>query len=179
MSDKPYSIQTPRLILRRWQSSDRPALTNLLQNPETMKFSVDGAHDEAQINAWMAASRQHWGTLSAMGHWAIERQDTHDVIGYTKLIDADGVTAEYEVELGIRLLPTGWGQGFAYEATHHAIQDLFEKTRKTRVLGIVDPNNKASVRLLKRLGMVREGEIMFPEYDYPDDLYAVEKGALS
>lgn len=40
-------------------------------------------------------------------------------------------------------------------------------------VAIVDPNNQQSVRVLEKVGMTYEPEVMFDGYDYPDHRYVV------
>ncbi|MEO0394316.1 MAG: GNAT family N-acetyltransferase [Pseudomonadota bacterium] len=139
-------IKTERLIIRRWCAGDRAALGQLLQNPETMAFSLVGVHDDAAIDAWLVQSQQSHNQTTdiaghaqatGLGHWAIvlanqSHTNTAAPFGYVKLIEVPDLTGVHEVELGIRLLPSGWGQGFAFEACAAVIAQLWATTGKAR-----------------------------------------------
>jgi RimJ/RimL family protein N-acetyltransferase len=60
------------------------------------------------------------------------------------------------------LLPAYWGNGLAFEAAlatvRHGAQDL----RLKRVIGVVSPGNRSSIRVLEKLGM--RFERMYPMY---------------
>ncbi len=60
-------------------------------------------------------------------------------------------------ELGFSLRRASWGKGFAGEAARLGIEFAFEQLDLRRVEADVDPRNRASVRLLERLGFAREG----------------------
>ena len=58
-----------------------------------------------------------------------------------------------DVELLYGLKPTHWGKGYATEASRAVLKRAFEAHKLEQVLAITDFPNKASVRLMERLGM--------------------------
>lgn len=80
--------------------------------------------------------------------------------------------AENEAELGFRLAQASWGQGFGPEAAKAMIAHASGLAGVTRVVAIVDPHNRQSVRVLGKAGMTYLTDVMFPGYDYPDHKYA-------
>ena len=67
-----------------------------------------------------------------------------------------------------------WGRGFGSEAAAAALDLGLRAPRLSRIIAIIDPHNGASIRIARKIGMRFEREIMFPEYAYPDHLYAVQ-----
>jgi aminoglycoside 6'-N-acetyltransferase len=55
-------------------------------------------------------------------------------------------------EAGFTLAPSAQGRGVATAAVREALRLLFEGSPVSRVLGITDARNTASIRLLERLG---------------------------
>lgn len=78
-----------------------------------------------------------------------------------------------DAELGVRLAKRHWTRGYASEAATGLIEFAFRDEAISRIIGIVDPNNHRSVRMLGKLGMVFERDIEFDGYDHPDHLYAL------
>ncbi len=77
-----------------------------------------------------------------------------------------------EVDLGYRFLPEYWGQGLATEASRAALQYGFEVIGLKRVIGLVMPENVASIRVLEKVGMQYEKSV---RYDGdPVELYAID-----
>ncbi|MBI1832817.1 MAG: GNAT family N-acetyltransferase, partial [Planctomycetes bacterium] len=72
------------------------------------------------------------------------------VIGFAglKLLDDLG-----EVDIGYRFLPAYWGQGLATETCRPIIEYGFTQLKLARILGLVDLENVASVRVLEKLGL--------------------------
>ena len=90
----------------------------------------------------------------------------------------EGRTAEREAELGFRLVRRSWGRGYATEAAQAVVVDAFGADKVDRLIGIVDPHNGASVRVLQKLGMSYARPISFEGYDYPDHLYVLDRPGL-
>jgi RimJ/RimL family protein N-acetyltransferase len=56
--------------------------------------------------------------------------------------------------------PSYWGQGYATEAAHGLLAFGFGELRLHRIWADCDPANLASVRVLEKLGMRREGHLI-------------------
>jgi [ribosomal protein S5]-alanine N-acetyltransferase len=68
-------------------------------------------------------------------------------------VDRNNVTAA----LGYGVSRACWGRGVASEAARAAVNYGFEAFGLAKVWARADPRNGASVRVLEKLGMVREG----------------------
>ena len=64
-----------------------------------------------------------------------------------------------EVDLGYRFLPAYWGVGLATEAGEAVLRYGFERLGLRRVIGLVMPENTASIRVLEKLGLRFDGLI--------------------
>ncbi len=87
--------------------------------------------------------------------WAIERASTHEMIGTCSLFNADAVSKH--AELGFGLHRPFWGHGYMTEAARAAVDCGFDRLRLHRIEAEIDPRNRASARVLERLGFVKEG----------------------
>ena len=84
-------------------------------------------------------------------NWALHRKTADEYVG---LVQAT-VHADRTVQLAYQLFPPCWGRGYATEACRRVLQLLFGPYRVTQVLAEVDTRNRASIRLLERLGFER------------------------
>src|SRR5262249_58043580 len=84
------------------------------------------------------------------GRWACVHKQGGAVIGFAGLKHLDDLG---EVDIGYRLLPAYWGAGLATEACRAVLDHGFASLRLGRVIGLVDPRNVASVRVLEKLGL--------------------------
>jgi RimJ/RimL family protein N-acetyltransferase len=78
-----------------------------------------------------------------------------------------------QAEIGFTIAPAHQGHGYATEAVGALIDYLFWQRAKHRVMACCDERNQASVRVLERLGMRREGhlrESTWAKGEWTDDL---------
>jgi ribosomal-protein-alanine N-acetyltransferase len=62
-------------------------------------------------------------------------------------------------EIGYDLLPEHWGRGLMTEALRPILRFGFEAMDLHRIEANIDPDNRASRRVLERLGFVREAHL--------------------
>ena len=163
-------IETQRLILREFQLEDVQQLAPILANPRVMEFSSTGIlsvlKTQAKILDFIASYRQY-----GFGKWAISFKQSNQLIGYCG-IAIEQIDNKDEREIGYRLDPKFWGQGLATEAASAAIRYGLEQLKFPYILGIVERENKASVRVLEKLGMQHQRETIFLGVEM--DVYSVE-----
>ncbi len=58
-----------------------------------------------------------------------------------------------ETDIGFRFLPQYWGKGIATEVSKEIIKYGFEVLKLERIIGIADPENIASCRVLEKIGL--------------------------
>ena len=75
-------------------------------------------------------------------------------------------------DVGFAFLAAFRGRGYAYESAAAVIAYARETLGLRRLVGIVDPANDRSVRLLEKLGMTREGTVRVSEGDKTNALFA-------
>ena len=78
-----------------------------------------------------------------------------------------------ECDIGFTISPGHQGGGYATEAVRLLLAYLFTTRGKHRVIAYCDPRNAASVALLQRLGMRREGHLRESTWatgEWTDDL---------
>ena len=168
-------LSTPRLTVRPFVEGDAPAMAEVLGDAEVMRFSMSGSLNDAAVADWVREQVGVYPRSPGFGRWAISETEGERAIGYIKLMQEEGLTAKHEAELGFRLARRSWGRGYATEATKAVVEDAFGAGRVDRIVGVVDPHNGASVRVLQKLGMSYARPITFAGYDYPDHLYILDK----
>jgi RimJ/RimL family protein N-acetyltransferase len=61
------------------------------------------------------------------------------------------------LEVGWTLRRDFWGRGYATEAAQVALDYAFDRLGQTRVISLIQPDNRASIAVALRLGMRFEG----------------------
>lgn len=162
-----FRIETPRLVLRDWREGDAEAFFEGTNTPAVMRW-LGGVMD---VDGRQALIDRVSGCRAAHGHcfWIVERKaegaNPAQVLGFCglKRADAPGSSVTGEMEVGWRLREDAWGQGYAKEAAHAAIDAAFDRFGAEEVVAITVIENTASWGLMKRLGMQRREDL-----DYPD-----------
>jgi len=139
-------IVTPRLRLRHARPDDLAAMHDILSDPRATRWWSTPPHGTLeQTRDWLEAMTA--GNAAGSDDFVIEREGL--VIGKAGFWRLP--------EVGYILHPDHWGLGLATEAVSVSVDHVF-RTRAVDVLTAdVDPENAASIRLLKRLGFVRTG----------------------
>lgn len=92
------------------------------------------------------------------GRWACVHRETQAVIGFCGLKYLADMDA---VDVGYRFLPEYWGQGLATEACVASLDFGFTVLRLRTIIGLVLPENTASIHVLEKAGMMFDGSFMY------------------
>ncbi len=169
------TVETPRLILRRWRDEDVPALAAVNADPEVMRWIGDGsALDEPQTRSRIEAMEQEW---EAKGHglFAVEVRATAQLAGFTGLsVPLFLPEILPAVEIGWRLGRSFWGRGLAIEAAAAVMRFGFRDRGLEEIVSIAQVGNDASERVMEKLGMrvARELEVA----DRPVRMHVLTRG---
>ncbi len=138
----PAEVRTRRLVLQKPQPADEDALLAIWTDPAYAFFALSGPATRADVHQWLAGPTR-WVALLG-----------DDVVGMVQLeVDA----AERTAALGYGLARQYRGLGLATEAARAVVDVGFGPLGLARIWARADPHNLASVRVLEKLGMRREG----------------------
>ena len=154
-------LETERLLLREFDEDDAAAFYPLGSDPAIIRYTGDPGGGlksvehalEVLRSRPLADYRKH-----GFGRWACVHKASGRLIGFAGLKYLDELG---EVDLGYRFLPAYWGAGLATEASRACVNHGFTRLRLGRILGLVDPANAASVRVLEKCGMTFVGMMEF------------------
>jgi RimJ/RimL family protein N-acetyltransferase len=159
------ALRTARLLLRRWRDDDVAAFAELSADPAVMQYLLPFA-DRAAMDAWVAASRKHWQDYG-FGLWVVELPDEAPMIGAVGLSNLRfSLPFAPAVEAVWRLARRYWGQGYACEAAQATIDDGFGRLGLNEVVAFTVPANRASRRVMEKLGMTRDPAEDF-DFEHP------------
>ncbi|MEM1255566.1 MAG: GNAT family N-acetyltransferase [Cyanobacteria bacterium P01_H01_bin.21] len=164
-------IEIQRLILRDFKPGDFEQLAPILADPRVMTYSRTGdilslSETKEKIQGYIDSYGEY-----GFGKWAVILKEHSQLIGYCG-IAVEPVDNKLERELGYRLDYRFWNQGIATEAAKAAVQYGFEQLKFLYILGIVERQNQASVRVLKKVGMQYQRQTVF--YGVTMDVYGIK-----
>ena len=141
-------LQTRRLVLREWQTTDADAYAAMTADPEVMLY-LGGVKDPEQSWRAMALHAGHWA-LRGYGNWVVERASDGEFLGRAGLWYPEGWLG---LEIGWTLTRNAWGSGYATEAARAAMDWAWTVLNAPRLISVIHPDNTASARVAERLGM--------------------------
>lgn len=88
------------------------------------------------------------------GFWGVRERDNGDLIGFCGF---RFVEPGEDVEILYGIDPRLWGRGYATEAARALLAWAFRETGLTRIFAGADAPNRASFRVMEKLGMRYDG----------------------
>src|SRR5262245_45166950 len=122
-------------------------MRRLATDPRVMRYiSTSAVWDDARIRRFVERQRRQ---LVDLGYclWKLVLKDGGEMIGFCGLQPLPGTD---ETEIGWWLVPEQWDRGLASEAAR-AIVAL--SMGPARIVAIAQPPNRASIRIMEKLGM--------------------------
>src|SRR6266849_3342817 len=142
-------METERLKLSPWGEDDIPSLRALSTDPEVVRYISDGVPwPEERIREFFERQRRLYAERGYC-MWRLSAGGG-ELIGFCG-IQPLGDTGE--IEIGWWLAKAYWGRGLATEAARCALSDAFERVGLRRVVAIAQEANRATTRIMEKLGM--------------------------
>ena len=156
------NLETERLLLRRVAESDYPEIMELRGNAETMKYiprplvtnkqeaidhfkMIDDKIKKNEGINWAITLKGNPKLIGIIGHYRIQPEN-------------------YRCEIGYMILPEYNGKGIVSEAVKVVLEYGFDDLQMHSIEGVIDPENKASERVLQKNGFVKEAHFIENEF---------------
>ncbi len=162
------TIETDRLLMRRWRDADRAPFAELNGDPDTLRFFPSTLTRE-QSDAFVDEIESRFDR-QGFGLWALEVVATGQFIGFAGLNAlVEGVPGASGMEIGWRLAKTAWHHGYATEAARTARDVAFGGVGLPEIWSITAVLNEPSIAVMRRIGMVEVGRFDHPKIavDHP------------
>ena len=164
------TLQTQRLVLRKFAPDDLDRVAELMSDPGFMKFSGGDVFTREQA----AASLERMLAAERAGRpsqFAVIVRETGLLIGYCGFF-VQNVDDKDEVEIGYRLDPSHWGRGLASEAAQAVRDHAFRDLKLPHVISLIHPDNAASIRVAEKNGMTLRKQTTWRSF--PTLIYQVD-----
>jgi RimJ/RimL family protein N-acetyltransferase len=163
-------VETERLILRKITVEDAAFVLRLVNEPSFVSNIGDkGVKNLDDAERFILDG--YWTNQERPGHgmFLVELKDGGKSIGvcgllYRKVLDV--------TDIGFAFLPEYWNRGFAYEAAEAILKYGRSTLGIDKIVGLTSPDNFASIKLLKKLGMEFEKTVKMADDDPGTVLYA-------
>lgn len=149
-------IETPRLLIRRFEARDLPTLHAYRNDQEVARYTGWREYDLDTLMQFILTMNQ--ATPDSVGDWfqlAVEVKATGTHIGDIGIHrQAD---EPHEAEIGYAFAQASQGQGYATEAVRAVVDFLFNHVGLHRITALIYADNPRSIALVERLGFRKEG----------------------
>ena len=159
------SIRTERLILRNWEECDRDLFHRINSDERVMEFFPfrrNRAQADAKMDEIRADIERH-----GFGFAAVEIAGTGQCIGFVGITRTDHLPffLQGTVEIGWRLAPEFWGNGYVVEAAQAWLAFGFETLALDEIVSFAVEANRRSTAVMQRIGMMAHPA---GDFDHPD-----------
>lgn len=147
-----HQLETDRLILRNWLASDYEPFYALNSDPEAMRYFplpyTRAQSDHLADKCQSLIQQRGWGL------WAVSKKEDEAFIGFVGLHTPNAnMPCSPCVEIGWRLLPQYWGNGFATEGAKKALEYAFNELALPEVVSFTSKTNQPSQAVMARVGL--------------------------
>ncbi len=150
-------IETERLVLRRFKSSDYISMyNNWASDDEVSKFLTWQTHTDTETSRKITESWVSSYEKDNYYQWAIAFKNEPDIpFGSIAVVSVGEDTLTFEI--GYCIGKKFWRKGITSEALSSVIDFLFDNTDVNRIEAVHDINNPNSGKVMKKCGMIFEG----------------------
>ena len=186
MADPNFYIETPRLVLTQFQPSCDAHCQFLLELFNSLAYlqncndwkvrtfeqartfietTTVKAYEEQGFGAYIVALKSQPNTPLT---GAPSCEDNLTYVGNVGIFQRKSLSAP---DLGYSFLPQFEGKGYATEAARAVLQYAREVLGKKDMIALTTEDNKASQRIMEKLGLVRWKTLAVPEWETPTLIY--------
>jgi RimJ/RimL family protein N-acetyltransferase len=174
------------MLLRPFTEADLGWLTALHGDPAVMRY-IDSPVPAAVVAAETLPTfmRENAELPAGLGHFAALREPGGEPLGWFGLVPPSSVALQRAatigldgvvsgaLEVGYRLFPRVWGQGYATEGTRALVRRAFTDFGAGHVVATTMSVNVASRRVLEKSGLTLAGTLLI---EWPDPIDGAEQG---
>lgn len=145
----PILPQSPRLLYAPFLPEDLPDYLAMSTHPDVMAHITGEPLSEAaateRYEKLLRDNAQHPNCCS----YRVVVRETQQFMGFGKVVWKEG----HNLEIGYAMMPEHWGKGYGTEIGKAMLDHALRIPKVRSVIGLIDPRNEASRRILLGLGM--------------------------
>jgi RimJ/RimL family protein N-acetyltransferase len=153
-------IETERLLLREITEDDAEFILELLNEPGWIRNIGDrGVRTIDDARRYIAdrfvAGYERFG----FGLYLVELKESGASAGMCGLVRRDSLE---DVDIGFAFLERFWSRGYAFESASAVMDYARNALGLKRIVAIVSPDNRGSIKVLEKIGLHFERMIKMP-----------------
>ena len=157
------SFRTPRMSAQRMRADHLAELCGFCSDERVMA-TLGGVRTPDATRIYLQAVVQHWED-HGFGFWIFHDAATGELVGRGGLrrFEIEGIR---EVEVAYAVVADRWGQGLATEMAEAAVDAAFRRLKLASVVAFALPSNKASRRVMEKVGFSYERDIVHADLSH-------------
>ncbi|WP_024769312.1 GNAT family N-acetyltransferase [Aquimarina macrocephali] len=156
-------LETERLSLREFNLEDSDFVLKLINSPKWIEFIGDrNIKTNVEAEGYLKNNLIKSYKENGFGLWVVVLKETNVSIRMCGLVNRD--TLE-DIDIGFAMLPEYLGMGYGYEIANATMNYAKNTLHLDKIVGITNPNNIASIKLLNKIGLRFEKTIELSEKD--------------
>ena len=140
------SLKSKRLTYSKFRKEDFKNYFDLVSKDEVMRYTTGKAYTFEEANARFEKLLAMNQEFDEIGVFSVNIIETGEYIGVAKVT----YIKDGEAEIGYSFLPKFWGFGYGTEATTRMVELARNTPYVKKLMAIVDPEHKASIRILTK-----------------------------
>jgi RimJ/RimL family protein N-acetyltransferase len=161
-------LTTERLRLEPCSEAHIEELDKLNSSLEVMRYITGTAVTLEETKAHVQYVQELWKHYG-YASWSMFSRTTGKLVGTAGMQHIE-FNPDNPIEMGWRLLPEYWGNGYATEAAQRMLEFAFEHLKLPKIRAVCHQENIKSVNVMHRLGMTYRGI----EFWYNLEVFAYE-----
>lgn len=142
-------LQTERFTIRQWKPDDVIALWKIMSDSRVHRYTGDTPWTLERTTEYIRFMLDQNFCTRELFHGACILRDSQTLIGLTGLNPYLPKQPEIEWQFGVPF----WGKGYATEIGRAVIASAFATANVDAIYGMANPQNKASMCVLEKIGM--------------------------
>ena len=158
------TIETERLILRRFNMNDAPAMfNNWAGDSDVTRYLQWKTHESVEESETVLADWIPQYEKDDYYVWAVVPRSCGEPVGSIAVVNMDERTDK--VHIGYCIGKAWWHQGIVSEAFAEIIPFLFDEVKVNRIESRHDPHNPNSGKVMMKCGLKYEGTLRQSDFN--------------
>jgi RimJ/RimL family protein N-acetyltransferase len=163
-------LETNRLLLREFTLDDTPFIIELLNSPGWIEFIGDrNVKTEEQAKLYLQNGPLKSYKENGFGLSMVQLKDGNTPIGMCGIIRRHNLDG---TDIGFAFLPEFISKGYGYEIAWAVLKHAKAVLQLPTILAITVPHNRASIKLLEKIGLKFVKLFHFPDSEEELLLYS-------
>ena len=168
------NFHTDRLVATRLHETDLSELCRMHQDARVMA-TLGGTRSEERTRQFLRTNLSHWDE-HGFGLWVFRAASEGAFVGRGGLRHVH-IGGHDEVELAYAVMPEFWGCGLGTEIARALLKIGFEQLALAQLVSFTLTTNRASRRVMEKVGFIFERELVHGARGLPHVLYRIMRDA--